>query len=121
LNYRARCWRALSEAGDGQSPDRISSSTSRHTVSAIWHKRRRCSTLSAERLPELRFTIRSGLPTGKLQARLATEFTHLTASSDFGYVMHDATRVDLAATALAYRTQHADWESRVDSRSPTAG
>lgn len=67
----------------------------------------------AEHLPELRFTIRSGLPTGKLQARLATEFTHLAESSDFGYVMHDATRVDLAATALAYRSQHADWESRV--------
>jgi hypothetical protein len=51
---------------------------------------------AARRLPELRITIRSGLPTAKLQARLAAEFTHLAESSDFGYVMHDAMRVDLA-------------------------
>jgi hypothetical protein len=30
--------------------------------------------------------------------------------------MHDATQIDLAATALAYRAQHADWEGRVDRR-----
>ncbi|WP_291993332.1 hypothetical protein [Candidatus Accumulibacter sp. ACC003] len=65
-------------------------------------------------LPELRLTIRSGLPTDRLQARLTAAFSHLAASSDFGYVMHDAVSLDLEATALAYRRQHADWESRVD-------
>ena len=62
----------------------------------------------------LRITLRSGLPTSKLRARVAADFTHLAESSDFGYVMHDAVSVDLAATALAYRQQHADWETRVD-------
>lgn len=66
------------------------------------------------RLPELRLTIRSGLPTAQLRARVASDFTHLQASSDFGYVMHDAVRLDLAATALAYRRQHADWPSLVE-------
>jgi hypothetical protein len=68
----------------------------------------------ATRLENLRMTLRSALPTATLQARIDTEFTHLAASSDFGYVMHDAMRVDLTATALAYRAQHADWELRVD-------
>ena len=66
------------------------------------------------RLPTLRITLRSGLPTSKLRARVTADFTHLAESSDFGYVMHDAVSVDLAATALAYRRQHADWEARVD-------
>lgn len=68
----------------------------------------------AERLPALRLTIRSGLPTGKLQARIAAAFTHLIGSSDFGYVMHDAVSLDLPATALAYRRQHADWPAQVE-------
>ncbi|WP_313953410.1 hypothetical protein [Accumulibacter sp.] len=67
-----------------------------------------------QRLPELRLTIRSGLPTDKLRARLSANFTHLHESSDFGYVMHDAVSLDLEATALAYRRQHADWEALVD-------
>ncbi|HRI90577.1 MAG TPA: hypothetical protein PLS93_02865 [Accumulibacter sp.] len=66
------------------------------------------------RLPELRLTIRSGLPTDRLQSRISADFTHLQASSDFGYVMHDAVSLDLAATAQAYRRQHADWDERVD-------
>ena len=37
-----------------------------------------------ERLPALRLTIRSGLPTAKLQARIEAAFTHLIGSSDFG-------------------------------------
>ena len=66
------------------------------------------------RLENLRMTLRSGLPTATLQARINAEFTHLAASSDFGYVMHDAMRVDLEATARAYRAQHADWDLRVE-------
>lgn len=66
------------------------------------------------RLPGLRLTIRSGLPTDTLQARVRSGFTRLAGSSDFGYVMLDSMRVDLAATAHAYRRQHADWEHRVD-------
>ena len=65
-------------------------------------------------LPDLRITLRSALSTARLQTRLVTPFRHLAESSDFGYVMYDAMRVDLDATARAYRTQHADWEARVD-------
>ena len=65
------------------------------------------------RLPELRLTVRSGLPGAKLRQRISGEFAHLEARSDFGYVMHDAVRIDLGATAAAYREQHADWAQRV--------
>jgi hypothetical protein len=68
----------------------------------------------ATRVPKLRLTIRSGLPSAKLQTRVQAGFTHLAGSSDFGYVMHDALRVDLAATARAYRQQHAEWADLVD-------
>ena len=65
------------------------------------------------RLPELRLTVRSGLPLAKLRERLCGEFTHLECCSDFGYVMRDAVRIDHAATASAYRKQHANWAQRV--------
>lgn len=76
----------------------------------------------AARLPTLRLTIRSGLNREKLSSRLLPDFTHIAGTStteakagtgDFGYRMHDATRIDLAATAAVYREQHADWEARV--------
>lgn len=67
----------------------------------------------AKRLPTLNLTIRSGLPIEKLRARLIPFFTHIPASCDFGYVMYDAVRIDLRATALAYRTQHENWAQRV--------
>lgn len=66
------------------------------------------------RLPALRLTIRSGLPRARLAARLPRDFAHIAESSDFGYVMHDAVSVDLAATALAYRGQHAGWKAEVE-------
>lgn len=71
----------------------------------------------AERLPTLRLTIRSGLTIENLRTRLTHDFTHIAAASDFGYLMHDAIRVDLAATATAYRTLHADWAMQVAGES----
>lgn len=65
------------------------------------------------RRPDLHLTVRSGLPIGKLRARIAGDFSYIAACSDFGYVMHDAVRIDFAATAAAYRAQHADWAQRV--------
>jgi hypothetical protein len=67
----------------------------------------------AGRLPTLRLTIRSGLSIENLRTRLTHDFTHIAAASDFGYLMHDAIRVDLAATAALYRSLHADWAARV--------
>jgi hypothetical protein len=65
------------------------------------------------RRPDLRLTIRSGVPTEKLRARIRSDFTHLVGRSDFGYVMLDAVRIDFASTAQAYRAQHANWTQRV--------
>ena len=67
----------------------------------------------AKRLPALRLTIRSGLRAETLRTRLIPDFTHIATASDFGYLMHDAIRVDLVATAAAYRELHVDWATRV--------
>lgn len=67
----------------------------------------------AEMCPDLRLTVRSGLPVTKLRQRIVPPFTHIAAASDFGYVMHDALHIDLAATAAAYRAAHVDWPARV--------
>lgn len=67
----------------------------------------------AEACPTLRLTLRSGLPASKLAQRIRPDFQHIAATSDFGYVMHDALRIDFAATATAYRQAHADWPLRV--------
>ena len=65
------------------------------------------------RLPELRLSVRSGLPLTRLRERISGKFAYIEGRSDFGFVMHDAVRIDLAATASAYREQHADWAQRV--------
>jgi len=62
-----------------------------------------------KRLPHLRLTVRSGLPHEKLRARIGGDFAYLAGRSDFGFVMLDALRIDAAASAAAYRAQHADW------------
>lgn len=66
-----------------------------------------------ELLPTLRLTVRCGLPEAILRQRIQVPFTHIAAASDFGYVMIDALRIDLAATAAAYRTAHTDFSARV--------
>lgn len=66
------------------------------------------------RLPGLRLTIRTGLPAEKLQTRVRGCYTHIADRSDFGFVMHDATRIDRAASAEAYRALHADWAQCVE-------
>lgn len=65
------------------------------------------------RQPDLRLTVRSGLPPEKLHARIHGAFTHIRERSDFGFVMHDAVRIDAATTARAYREFHAGWPRRV--------
>lgn len=63
--------------------------------------------------PDLRLTIRSGLPLAQLRQRIAHPFFHLAAVSDVSFRMHDAVRVDRDASTAAYREAHADWEARV--------
>lgn len=67
----------------------------------------------ARRLPDFRLTIRSALPATKLRQRIKVPYALITSATDFGYVMIDATRVDLTTSAAAYRQAHADWPTRV--------
>ena len=71
--------------------------------------------------PELKLTVRCGLPEEKIRTRLRCAFTHIAGSSDFGFVMHDAVRIDLEATASAYRAQHAQWAQRVADEAALLG
>ena len=65
------------------------------------------------RLPSAIFTLRSALPEAKIRARVRVPFAYLAGASDFGFVMHDALRIDFAATARSYRAQHQNWARRV--------
>ena len=67
----------------------------------------------ARLLPEIRLTVRSGLPIEKLRRRIHGAFEHIAERSDFGFVMLDAVSVDTEATARAYRDQHALWPQHV--------
>jgi len=67
----------------------------------------------AEIVPDFRLTVRSALPAAKLQQRIKVPYALIPAATDFGYVMIDATRVNLAASATAYRQAHSDWSARV--------
>ena len=75
----------------------------------------------AQHCPDLKLTIRCGLTLEKLRTRLHCDFAHLACRSDFGFVMHDAVRIDLEATANAYRAQHADWVKRVADEAALLG
>lgn len=63
--------------------------------------------------PQMRLTVRSLLPRERLAARIAAEFEHVAEARDFGFVMHNAVDIDLAASAQRYREFHADWLQRV--------
>ncbi len=63
--------------------------------------------------PEIRLTIRSGLPRWKLESRLPAPFGLQPVSDDFGVVNTSALDVDVEASAARYRTWHTDWEKRV--------
>jgi hypothetical protein len=65
------------------------------------------------RRPDVRLTIRSGLPTERLAARIACPFDHVHRASDFGFAMKDAMVIDHAASLDRYRTLHENWAERV--------
>jgi hypothetical protein len=69
----------------------------------------------AELRPDVRLSLRSGLPQVKLQQRIQAPFEHLAAASDFGYVMVDALTIDHAASRARYQSQHADFAARVEA------
>lgn len=69
----------------------------------------------AEIAPNLRLTVRTLLPQQILSERIHHPFTLIQGSSDFGYVMIDATRIDLPASAAAYLQAHADWPQHISA------
>lgn len=65
------------------------------------------------RLPALRLTVQSPLPSTVLQARIAGEMTHIAAAADLGLIMASALEVKAAESLAAYRAFHTDWEDRL--------
>lgn len=66
-----------------------------------------------ERMPELRLTVRSVVPSGHLRSRIHAPFTHLSSEGDIGMVMSSALDVRAEDSRAAYRAFHADWDARV--------
>ncbi|NWG88001.1 MAG: hypothetical protein HXY26_10930 [Hydrogenophilaceae bacterium] len=64
--------------------------------------------------PELRFTVHSGLARAALAARIVVPFEHIQEPADCGLAMHDALRVDRAASLACYRAFHGDWPQQVE-------
>ena len=71
--------------------------------------------------PELRLTIRSAIPREQLARRIAADFVHEPEARDFGFVMHNAVDIDLAASAARYREFHADWPRRIAAEAAWLG
>lgn len=63
--------------------------------------------------PGLRITVRAAASTAYLAERFHCAFEHLQTTLDFGMKMHDAVRVDVAASLAAYRDDHAAWDDKV--------
>ena len=72
-------------------------------------------------MPGMQLTVRSALPRERLAARITVEFEHVAAARDFGFVMHNAVDIDLAASACRYREFHADWPQRVAAEAAWLG
>jgi hypothetical protein len=63
--------------------------------------------------PELSLTVWSGITRPALAARIHAPFQHRHEPADVGLAMHDAVRVDLAASRDAYLDFHRNWDARV--------
>lgn len=68
----------------------------------------------AMRQPNLEFIIQSGLSKAQLAARLPLPFQYIGEPAETAFVMHDAIRVDIEASRVAFAAFHADWSTRVD-------
>ncbi len=63
--------------------------------------------------PDLELLVWSGVPRAALAARIRPSFQHRHEPADVGLAMHDAVRVNLAASRAAYLAFHQDWDARV--------
>ncbi len=61
----------------------------------------------------LKLTLISGLPEGRLRARISTPFTHVHSAVDFGMYNDSSLLVRRKDTAAAYAKLHANWRRRI--------
>ena len=73
-----------------------------------------CNALKTLR-PDLALTIWSALPFNTLKARITGSFEHIAQPCDLGLIMHDAMRVDVGASWLAYAKREAQWAPCLDA------
>lgn len=73
-----------------------------------------CNQLTSLR-PDLSLTIWSALPSQVLRARIIGDFEHIAYPCDLGLIMHDAMRVDVAASWLAYAEREAHWPAHLET------
>ncbi len=66
-----------------------------------------------ERMPQLRLTVRSTVPSRHLRSRIKAPFQPLGSEGDIGMVMSSALDVRIEESRRAYRAFHADWDARV--------
>lgn len=67
-----------------------------------------------KRLPGLHLTVRCGLARRQLLTRIDAPFNHIRASSDTGFIQHDALHIDHSATREAYELAHAEWPEKLE-------
>ncbi|CUW40205.1 conserved protein of unknown function(containing Glyco_trans_1_3 domain,17-142;containingUDP-Glycosyltransferase/glycogen phosphorylase domain,9-358) [Magnetospirillum sp. XM-1] len=67
------------------------------------------------RRPDLRLTIQTAVPRTFLEERYGPDFDYVAEIPDFGLKMLSATRVDLDASAAAYRDVLADFDRMVEA------
>lgn len=75
----------------------------------------------AQRIPELRVTVRTEVPLTILQQRLRCPFKHIPVALDFGMSMANAVDVLADESAARYRSFHADWDSKVQHEAGRMG
>jgi hypothetical protein len=66
-----------------------------------------------EIIPQLRITVRSAVPLAHLRSRIHAPFAHMQSQGDIGMVMSSAVDVLVEESGSAYRTFHAEWDTRV--------
>lgn len=66
-----------------------------------------------ERMPQLRLTVRSAVPSAFLRSRIKAPFDLLPSEGDIGMVMSSALDVRVEESRTAYRTFHSGWDARV--------
>lgn len=64
--------------------------------------------------PDLKLTLWSAIPKRILDRRICAPFAHIERPCDIGIVMHDALRVNIAASWEAYRDREANWETQLE-------